>query len=462
MSDDELIFAGIAEQARRVRAGDVGARELVEATLRRIEALDPTLNAFRVVLGERALAEAEQAEARRREGDDRPLLGVPIAVKDDIDVAGVPTAAGTRSHPEPADRDVELITRLRTAGAVMIGKTHVPELTQWPFTESMTHGITRNPWDPERTPGGSSGGSAAAVAAGMVGAAIGSDGGGSIRIPASCCGLFGLKPQRDRVPVAPRTEPWQGLSVWGPLTRSVRDAALFMDAVAPAPEGTESFAAAAAAPPGRLTVAMSLKLPPGVLGRLDPSWARATEATATLLGEMGHDVVDRDPPYDVQMIPAFVVRYLRGIVDEAARMPHPERLERRTRQMLAAGRLIPAGLLTRMRAAEAGIRERLGELFADCDVLMTPGLAQPPPRVGRWEGRGALVTFDGVARYTPYTAIWNVTGQPGASVPCGLDERGLPLAVQLIGRPGAESTLLSLAAQLEAARPWADRRPPIA
>lgn len=184
MSDDELIFAGIAEQARRVRIGEVGARELVEATLRRIEALDPRLNAFRVVLGERTLSEADHAEARRREGDGGPLLGVPIAVKDDIDLAGVPTAGGTRAHGGPADRDAELVARLRAGGAVMIGKTNVPELTQWPFTESMTYGITRNPWDPERTPGGSSGGSAAAVAAGMVGAAIGSDGGGSIRIPA--------------------------------------------------------------------------------------------------------------------------------------------------------------------------------------------------------------------------------------------------------------------------------------
>lgn len=184
MSDDELIFAGIAEQARRVRIGEVGARELVEATLRRIEALDPRLNAFRVVLGERTLSEADHAEARRREGDGGPLLGVPIAVKDDIDLAGVPTAGGTRAHGGPADRDAELVARLRAGGAVMIGKTNVPELTRWPFTESMTYGITRNPWDPERTPGGSSGGSAAAVAAGMVGAAIGSDGGGSIRIPA--------------------------------------------------------------------------------------------------------------------------------------------------------------------------------------------------------------------------------------------------------------------------------------
>ncbi len=226
MSDAaDLVFAGIARQAALVRSGQISSRELVEACLGRIARLDPALNAFRVVLGERASAEAAQADARRGAGDERPLLGVPVAVKDVADVAGETTTHGTGAHGPAAVRDSELVRRLRAAGAVIVGKTHTPELALWGFTESATFGVTRNPWSPDRTPGGSSGGSGAAVAAGMVGAASASDGLGSIRIPAACCGLFGLKPQRGRVPLAPDDDHWHGLSVAGVLTRSVLDIA---------------------------------------------------------------------------------------------------------------------------------------------------------------------------------------------------------------------------------------------
>src|SRR5437660_3636018 len=231
MDPSELAYAGIARQAELIAAREVSARELLDLYLARIERFDPLLNAFRVVFAERARLQADQADARRGAGETRPLLGVPIAVKDDIDVAGEVTAWGTNAHGAPAQADAEVVRRLREAGAVIIGKTNVPELTIWPFTESATFGVTRNPWDRQRAPGGSSGGSAAAVAAGLVGAALGSDGAGSIRIPAAWCGVFGLKPQRDRVPVAPRQRPWYGLSVNGVLTRSVADTALFLDTV---------------------------------------------------------------------------------------------------------------------------------------------------------------------------------------------------------------------------------------
>ena len=216
MDATDLAFAGIARQAELIAAGEVSSRELVELYLERIERLDPQLNAFRVVFAERAL-EADQADARRGAGGERPLLGVPIAVKDDIDVAGEVTAFGTNAYGEPARADAEVVRRLRAAGAVIIGKTQRPELCIWPFTETATFGATRNPWDLQRAPGGSSGGSAAAVAAGLVGAALGSDGAGSIRIPAAWCGLFGLKPQRGRVPLAPHADAWHGLSVNGVL-----------------------------------------------------------------------------------------------------------------------------------------------------------------------------------------------------------------------------------------------------
>src|SRR5271155_918440 len=273
----ELAYAGIARQAQLIAAGEISSRELVEVYLARIERFDVKLNAFRIVLGERARLEADQADARRGAGGKRPLLGVPIAVKDDIDVAGEVTPYGTNAQEAPARADAEVVRRLREAGAVIIGKTNVPELTLWPFTETATHGATRNPWDAQRAPGGSSGGSAAAVAAGLVGAALGSDGAGSIRIPAAWCGLFGLKPQRGRVSMAPRTRCWHGLSVNGVLTRTVADTALFHDVASgaidvdadrvPAPE--VPFAQAAATPPGRLRIAFTTSTLPGVLSSLD-------------------------------------------------------------------------------------------------------------------------------------------------------------------------------------------------
>ncbi|HWX75733.1 MAG TPA: amidase family protein, partial [Solirubrobacteraceae bacterium] len=300
--------------------------------LERIERLDPQLNAFRVVFAERAQREAEDADTRRGAEPRPPLLGVPIAVKDDIDVGGEVTAWGTNAHGGPAAADAEVVKRLRDAGAVVIGKTNVPELTIWPFTESATFGVTRNPWDPQRAPGGSSGGSAAAVAAGLVGAALGSDGAGSIRIPASWCGVFGLKPQRDRVPVAPRVAPWYGLSVNGVLTRDAGDTALFLDAVRDL-DGEAGFAAAAARAPARLRIAVSKRIPPGVLARLDGDCARALEDTAELLRSLGHEVTEADPEYGPDVFAALLPRYLRGIHDDAATMAHPERLERRTRGM---------------------------------------------------------------------------------------------------------------------------------
>ena len=251
MAGEDVAFVGLAGQIELVRSGAVSARELVEMSLRRIERIDPELNSFAAVYGERALHEADEADARVARGDLAPLIGIPIAVKDEIDIAGEVTSRGTGAYTTRAPTDAEVVRRLRAAGAIVIGKTKMPELGLWPFTESITWGVTRNPWDLERTPGGSSGGSAAAVAAGLVPAALAVDGAGSIRIPAACCGLFGLKPQRDRVPMTPHFANGVQWVVFGTLTRSVVDTGLMLDVLSTQSPG---FAQATRTQPGSLRV----------------------------------------------------------------------------------------------------------------------------------------------------------------------------------------------------------------
>jgi len=465
--DAEVAFAGLAEQARMVREGEISPTELVECCLRLIERLEPRLNAFRIVLAERALGAARQAEARLAAGEERPLLGVPIALKDSTNLAGELTTYGTDAFPEPAREDSEMVRRLRAAGAIVVGKTHLPELAICGFTESATWGVTRNPWNTSRAPGGSSGGSAAAVAAGMVAVASASDGMGSIRIPAASCGLFGLKPQRGRISIAPDSEHWHGLSVNGCEARSVLDSALFLDVTAGgsheagAPASPQRpFSKAATRAPGKLRIACSTKplrvlAPPEITDEV----TRTVSETADLLRSLGHEVAERDPAWGTignNVSP----RYLRGVYDEVEAAPHPEALERRTRGFARLGSLIPQRELRRARAAEAKDRERLGALFDDFDVLMMPVMARTAIPVRRWEGRGALWTLMGMSRAYPYCAPWNHLGNPAAAVPAGFGADGLPLSVQLIGRTADEATLLSLAAQLEAERPWAKARPP--
>src|SRR5262245_16825887 len=333
MDATDLAFAGVARQAGLIAEGEITSRELVDLCLERIAQLDPQLNAFRIVFAERARLEAEQADGRRGAGGERPLLGVPLAVKDDIDVGGEVTAMGTNARDAAAPADAEVVRRLRAAGAIIIGKTNVPELAIWPFTESATYGATRNPWDRQRAPGGSSGGSAAAVAAGLVGAALGSNGAGSIRIPSAWCGLFGLKPQRGRVSLAPRRRAWNGLSVTGVISRRVADTALFHDVAsgaidvdadkAPAPE--TSFAQAAATSPGRWRIACSRRVPPGVLAKLDRDGERAFERTVELLRSLGHDVRERELDYGLGAGDMLIPRYVRGVYEDARAISHPER-----------------------------------------------------------------------------------------------------------------------------------------
>ncbi|MGE5694458.1 MAG: amidase [Candidatus Sericytochromatia bacterium] len=458
----DIAFAGAAEQARLLADGSVTAPALLELYLERIRRLDPVLRAYRVVLAESARAEAAAAQHRLDAGERLPLLGVPVAIKDDVDVAGEVTTMGTSAHGAAVQSDAEVVRRLREAGAVILGKTCVPELCIWPFTESMTFGATRNPWDVARTPGGSSGGSAAAVAAGLAGLALGSDGGGSIRIPSTWCGVFGIKPQRDRVPLTPHDNAWYGLSVNGPITRTVADAALFLDVTTSMPAPAGGFVAAAARPPGRLRIALSTKVPPPLVTIVGALPKRAVHDAGVLLRELGHDVVVRDPDYPATAtLTNLLPRYLRGVHDDAVSMPHPQRLEARTRGMVRLGRMFSDGRIAAVRAAEEGVRARVLSIFDDVDVVLTPGTAAGPSRIGAYQRRGAVTTLLMIGARVPFQQMFNVTGQPAAVVPWGLDRDGLPLSVQLVGRPFDEATLLSLSAQIESARPWAGRRPPV-
>jgi len=442
--------------------GELTAPELLEIYLERIARLDYQLRCYRVVLADSARYEAAVAQDRLDAGERLPLLGVPIAIKDDVDVADEVTTYGSGGHGPAVTSDAEVVRRLRAAGAVIIGKTNVPELMMMPYTESLTFGATRNPWDPRRSPGGSSGGSAAAVAAGLAPLALGSDGGGSIRIPATWCGLFGLKPHRGRVSLEPHDDAWYGLSVNGPIARSVMDAALFLDATStvPGPEG--EFVAAAAREPGRLRIALSTKSPTPLPVRVGKAELAAVDQAGALLSDLGHEVIARDPEYPASAIfTNYLPRYLRGICDDADAQAHPERLEARTRNLARLGSFFSDRRMTTVRAAETALISRIQSIFDDVDVVVTPGTATGPPRIGAYQRRGAVWTLLAVAQRVPYQQIWNLTGQPAAAVPWDFDGDGLPMSVQLVGRPYDEATLLSLAAQIEAARPWAHRRPPV-
>ena len=463
---DELAFAGAARQAQMLRAREVSSRELTELHLGRIERHDPLLNAFRDVWPERALETAAEADRRLEAGEEASLLGVPIAVKDVVQVAGEVTQFGTDAYDRPAERDSTIVASLREAGAVIVGRTNLPELAIHGFTESKTFGITRNPWNRERTVGGSSGGSGAAVAAGLVPLAHASDGAGSIRYPAAHNGIFGLKPQRDRVPID--GEHWYGLTVHGCHGRFVADTALFLDAVTAGPAHSPNapppperpFAEAAATSPGKLRIAVTLK-PPGAVAppHLSDESRRAVEETAELLTSLGHAVEWRDPDWG-GVGNQITARYLGGIAADIDDVPHPERLERLTRGYRPIARLAaPRWALRRALRLEAADRERINRVFDDHDVLMTPMTAGPAFEHGRFSRRRTLGCLLGESRFYPYAVAWNHTGQPAASVPAGRSAEDLPLAVQIVGRPGDEATLLSLAAQLEAERPWADRTP---
>ncbi|MEV7442466.1 amidase [Streptomyces sp. NPDC091204] len=457
--------AGLVEMAAALAEGSVSARQLTEQALRRIAVAQPELNAFRTVRADAALAEADAADRRLAAGERLPLLGVPLAVKDDMDLAGEPTAFGCAGPFSPKTADCEAVRRLRAAGAVIVGKTQTPELGQWPFTEGDAFGATRNPWNTAYSPGGSSGGSAAAVAAGLVPAALGSDGAGSVRIPAAWTHLIGVKPQRGRISTWPEPESFHGLTVNGVLARTVADAALLLDAASgPHPEDLHrpariSAVEAARRTPRRLRIALSFGMPFTATPKsLDPQVRSAVERLAGRLEALGHEVVPEDPRYGPIGL-TFVPRATSGVRDWAARVPDPALLDPRTHEAVRTGRILGGLALRVSRRAEAALGRRVGEIFGRFDVVLTPTTATPPLRIGALAGLGAMATDRAMIAACPYAWTWNVLGWPGVNVPAGFTAEGLPMGAQLLGPADSEPLLLALAAQVEAAHDWAARRP---
>jgi amidase len=449
-------FVGLQRTAELVAAGESSAVDVVTEALDRIEKAQPSLNAFRRLRREAALAEAAEADARLKAGDQAPLLGVPIAVKDDTDVAGEPSAFGCAGDFPLRSADSEMVRRLRQAGAVIVGKTNTPEFGQWPFTEGHAFGATRNPWDMSYTPGGSSGGSAAAVAAGLVPAATGSDGLGSIRIPAAWTGLVGIKPTRGLVPADPLPDMWNGLATHGPLARTTQDAALLLDVIA----GTGTrMRDAARLSPGRLRIALALQVPFTLApARLHPEIRSAVVRLGRVLARLGHEVKLASPAYGLVGLGAFP-RSLGGMPDALSEVPDLRLLDKRTQANRRLGALA-APLVKLARLHERLERHRIGRIFDTADVILAPTTATGPTQIGRYDGLSNFATTRAMIAACPYAWPWNILGLPGVNVPAGLTGAGLPIGAQLIGPEHSEPQLLSLAAQLQNEERWQDRKPP--
>jgi amidase len=428
--------------ADAVRSGRRSAVEVTRTHLARIDQLDDALGAFRSVRHAAALAEAATIDAR----SDRsvlPLAGVPIAVKDNIAVAGEQVRHGSEAtSSDAAVTDDELVVRLRRAGAVVVGVTRMSELAAWAFTSSTAFGVTRNPWNPDFDPGGSTGGGAVAVATGMAALALGTDGGGSLRVPAAYCGVVGVKPGRGEVPLPDGLpEHWCGLSVAGLIARTAADAALGLAVLS----DQRPTALHVASTPLRIAVSRRSPVP---TSRADAHQRAALDQAVTRLRALGHEVVDADPPYPPTLMQQWSRRWWAGIALDAERLAtQPDRLEKRTRTMVAKGRRVLRFGGPRPASA-ARWRESASRWLSRYDVLVTPTVATVPPRAGAFNGKGYLPTFFGAARSVPFCQAWNLAGFPAVSVPVGMRD-GLPLAVQLIGGPGSEPALLGAATILE-------------
>jgi amidase len=465
-SAPQIRFPTLTQQLYRLTSGGTTSQQLTQKSLDAIAASQSTLNAFRVVFAEQALADAAEADRKLAAGQHLPLLGVPIAIKDDVDVAGVPTRFGTSGSVPPATEDAEVVRRLRAAGAIIVGKTNTCELGQWPFTSGPGFGHTRNPWSALHTPGGSSGGSAAAVAAGLVAGAIGSDGAGSVRIPAAWTHLVGIKPQRGRISTWPQPEAFNGITVNGVLARTVADAALLLDAVSGNADGDLHqpppirAAEAVGEATGPLRIALSTKFPFTFFrARLHPEIDTALRSVAGQLEQLGHSVLAANPEYGWRMSWDFLARSTNGIAQWRPRLGDGVTLDRRTEANMRTGWLLSEHALRVARRREADSRRRIGWIFNLADVVLAPTTALPPPRVTAFDDLGPTATDRAMIAACPVTWPWNLLGWPAINIPAGFTSDGLPIGVQLMGPENSEPLLISLAAALEAIGGWSAKQP---
>ncbi|MGH2786792.1 MAG: amidase [Actinomycetota bacterium] len=465
----DIIYMSALEQAALVRNSEISPVELVTEYLNRIDKFDDQINAFVTVVGDGALEAARRAEEEVAAGGNLPPFhGVPITIKDLNPTAGIKTTFSSKAFADfVPDFDAHTVRRIKEAGFISLGKTNAPEFGTFPVTESELNGICRNPWDTGRTPGGSSGGAAAAVAAGMCPAAQGNDGGGSLRIPASCCGLFGLKPARGRVSWGPAFGEFvAGLATDGPIARTVADAAALLDVMAGYETGDPYWAAPparpflneAGAPVSGLRVGVTTSSPTGA--PVDPACVAAVEDASTLLESLGHHLEEATPDWvDPDIVQHFMAVW--QTIPVYSGMTDGAELEPINREFLEMASQTNVATYVRAQVAIHAMARRVVAFWDDYDLLLSPTLALPPVPVG-WifEEEDPGMQFARAAFFTPFTPVANITGQPAASLPTYWSDDGLPIGVQLMGRPADEATLIRVSAQVEEARPWADRRPP--
>ena len=461
------------ELAAAVRRRELSPTEITGHYLDRIERLNAEVGAFYTVTADLAREQASQAEKAVTQADDPdelpPLTGVPIPIKDMNMVAGIRQTLGSLVYADNVPTEDDHVTAaLRAAGAVITGKTATPEFGLPCYTETAIGPPARTPWDLSRSAGGSSGGAGAAVAAGLAPAAQGSDGAGSIRIPASVCGLFGLKPTRGRISYAPIVPDLSGHSTNGSLARTVADAALLLDVMTgnrpgdmytlpPLPAG-ETFLGYARREPGQLRIGRTLQHAVDG-GEVHPDCVAAYEEASTLLADLGHEVVDMQPPFGPDVVPSFETLFYSVSTLAPVAAADQERLLPLTRYLRERGKSTSAADLIFAQAYLQFTVRGAWRTLNDFDAVLTPTLATPPAPVGYFDEVEPPENFERQKRFAPYAAVYNVTGQPAVSLPLYWTDAGLPIGVMLAGRMADEATLISLSAQLEAARPWQGRRP---
>jgi len=459
------------DQASLIRSGELSPVDLITHYLERVDRLGPELGAFVTVMPERALAQAQRATDQVRADRDElpPLHGVPTAIKDLTVTAGIRTTFGSRIYADNIpDTDAHSVTLLRAAGTINLGKTNTPEFGLSCYTDNDVTGPARSPWDPNCNAGGSSGGAAAAVAAGLVPFAHGSDGGGSLRIPASVCGLVGLKPSRGRISNGPNAPDGAGLSIQGALARTVRDAAAMLDAMARPMPGDpywaqpltpgDTFLGCAGRPTGRLRVGRYATTVNGTVP--DPACIDAWEDVCVLLESLGHQVEDIELPFSREIVGSFNTIWGVNSLAHSTDTAGEELLRPVSRAWREYGRRISgadyAAAITKMQLAA----RKAVTTIAAYDILVTPTLGRPPQLLEYFSEAGEPIeNLRRQGAFTPFTQMYNLTGQPAVSLPLHWSDDGVPIGVSLIGRPAGEGPLISLAAQLEEARPWADRKP---